>query len=138
MSVRVTVGGAGRLAARLDRLADQVEWAVQAAVEEGAHDLRREARDLLDVAGRGEPSAPFEPPRRQTGSLRDSLTVELAPDRLSARVSTPLDVGADLEFGTQDMAPRPWLAPAVENARPRIQARIEAAVREGIRQAARR
>ncbi len=132
MSLRVTVRGAGRLAARLDRLADQVEWAVQAAVEEGAHDLRREARALLDVAGRGEASAPGEPPRRQTGALRDSLRVELAPDRLSARVGTDLDVGAQLEFGIQAIAPRPWLAPAAENAAPRIRARIEEAVRRAM------
>ncbi len=138
MSVRVTVRGAGRLAARLDRLADRVEWAVQAAVEEGAHDLRREARDLLNRVGRGAPSAPGEPPRRQTGGLRDSLTVALAPDRLSARVGTDLDRGAHLEFGTQAIAPRPWLAPAAENAAPKIRARIKAAVREGIRQAVRR
>ena len=132
MSVRVTVSGAGRLAARLDRLADQVEWAVQAAVEEGAQDLRREARDLLNLAGRGTPSAPFESPRRQTGGLRDSLTVALAPDRLSARLGTDLDIGAHLEFGTQAIAPRPWLAPAAENARPKIQARIEEAVRQAL------
>jgi hypothetical protein len=100
MSVRVTLRGAGRFAARLERLADRIEWAVQAAVEEGAHDLRREARALLDVAGRGAASAPGEAPRRQTGGLRDSLRVELAPDRLSARVGTDLDYGADLEFGT--------------------------------------
>ena len=136
MRLRMTVSGAGRLAARLDRLADQVEWAVQAAVEEGAHDLRREARDLLSLAGRGAPSAPGEPPRRQTGALRDSVSVELAPDRLSATVGTNLDVGAQLEFGTRDMAPRPWLAPAADNARPKIRARIEEALREGIRQAA--
>ncbi len=138
MTVRVRLSGVGRLGARLDRLADQVEFAVQAAVAEGADDLRREARALLNVPGAGAPSAPGEPPRRQTGALRDSLTVELAPDRLSARVGTDLDSGADLEFGTQDMAPRPWLAPAAENARPKTQARIEAAVREAIRQAARR
>ncbi len=132
MSVRVTLSGAGRLAARLDRLADQVHWAVQAAVEEGAQDLRREARDLLNLAGRGEASAPFESPRRQTGALRDSLTVALAPDRLSARVGTDLDSGAHLEFGTQEIAPRPRLAPAAENARPRIQARIEAAVNQAL------
>lgn len=132
MSLRVTLSGAGRLAARLDRLADQVEWAVQAAIEEGAHDLRREARELLDVAGHGEASAPGEPPRRQTGTLRDSLTVALAPDRLSARVGTDLDSGAHLEFGTQAIAPRPWLAPAAENARPKIQARIEEAVRQAM------
>ncbi len=138
MSVRVTLSGAGRLAARLDRLVDQVHWAVQAAVEEGAHDLRREARDLLNLAGRGTPSAPGEPPRRQTGALRDSLTVELAPDRLSARVGTDLDSGAHLEFGTQEIAPRPWLAPAAENVAPRIRARIEEAVREALRRSSRR
>ena len=132
MSVRVTVGGAGRFAARLGRLADQVEWAVQAAVEEGAQDLRREARNLLNLAGRGEPSAPGEPPRRQTGALRDSLAIELAPDRLSATVGTNLDIGAHLVFGTQAIVPRPWLALAARNAAPRIRARIEAAVREGM------
>ncbi len=138
MTVRVTLSGAGRLAARLDRLADQVGWAVQAAVEEGAQDLRREARALLNVSGRGVPSLPGEPPRRQTGALRDSVRIELAPNRLSATVGTNLDLGAQLEFGTQNMAPRPWLAPAARLARPKIQARIEEAVRDGIRQSARR
>ena len=138
MSVRMTVSGAGRFAARLGRLADQIEWELQAAVEEGAHDLRREARDILNVAGHGAPSAPGEAPRRQTGTLRDSLNVVLANNRLSARVGTDLDIGADLEFGTQTMAPRPWLAPAVRAAQPLIQARIEEALRKGIRQAARR
>ncbi len=137
MTVRVSLSGAGRFAARLDRLADQIEWAVQTAVEEGAQDLRREARALLDVAGHGEASAPGEPPRRQTGALRDSLTVALAPDRLSARVGTDLDSGAQLEFGTQAIAPRPWLAPAAGNAAPRIRARIEAAVRQALIDAAR-
>ncbi len=138
MSVRVTVSGVGRLAARLDRLADHVELAVQSAVAESADDLRREARALLDVTGAGEPSAPGEPPRRQTGQLRDSLRVEIARNRLSATVGTDLDYGAHLEFGTQDMAPRPWLQPAAQNAAPRIRARIEDAVREAIRQAARK
>jgi HK97 gp10 family phage protein len=138
MTVRVRLSGVGRLAARLDRLADQVELAVQAAVAEGADDLRREARALLNVPGAGAPSSPGEPPRRQTGELRDSLRVEIAPDRLSATVGTDLDYGAHLEFGTQDMAPRPWLQPAAQNAAPRIKARIEDAVREALRQAARR
>lgn len=132
MSLRVSLNGAGSLAARLDRLADRVEWAVQAAVEEGATDLRREARALLDVPGGGVPSAPGEPPRRQTGALRDSVRIELAPDRLSATVGTNLDLGAHLEFGTRDIAPRPWLEPAARLARPKIQARIEAAVRQAM------
>jgi HK97 gp10 family phage protein len=138
MTVRVTVSGVGRLAARLDRLADQVEFAVQAAVADGADDLRREARALLNVSGSGAPSSPGEPPRRQSGRLRDSLRVEIAPGRLSAAVGSDLDYGADLEFGTQDTAPRPWLQPAAQNAAPGIKARIKDAVREAIRRAARR
>lgn len=138
MTVRVTVSGGGRLAARLDRLADQVELAVQSAVADGADDLRREARALLNVPGVGAPSSPGEPPRRQSGQLRDSLRTEIAPGRLSAAVGTDLDYGAHLEFGTQDTAPRPWLQPAVQNALPRIKARIKDALREALRRAARR
>lgn len=138
MTVRVTVSGGGRLAARLDRLADQVELAVQSAVADGADDLRREARALLNVPGVGAPSSPGEPPRRQSGHLRDSLRTEIAPGRLSAAVGTDLDYGAHLEFGTQDTAPRPWLQPAVQNALPRIKARIKDALREALRRAARR
>ncbi len=138
MTVRVTVSGGGRLAARLDRLADQVELAVQSAVAEGASDLRREARALLNVSGAGAPSGASEPPRRQSGRLRDSLRVEIAPGRPSATVGTDLDYGAHLEFGTLDTAPRPWLQPAAQIAAPRIEARIEDAVREALRQTARR
>lgn len=138
MTVRVTVSGGGRLAARLDRLADQVELAVQSAVADGADDLRREARALLNVPGVGAPSSPGEPPRRQSGQLRDSLRTEIAPGRPSAAVGTDLDYGAHLEFGTQDTAPRPWLQPAVQNALPRIKARIKDALREALRRAARR
>ncbi len=137
MTVRVTVSGVGRLAARFDRLADQVEFAAQAALAEGAHDLRRVARALLNLPGAGAPSAPGEPPRRQTARLRDSLRVEIAPDRLSATVGTDLDYGAHLEFGTLDTAPRPWLQPAAQIAAPSIEARIEDAVREALRQATR-
>ena len=81
-------------------------------------------------AGCGAPSAPGEPSRRQTGGQRDRFTVALAPDRLSARVGTDLDSGADLEFGTRVIAPRPLFAPAAENVTPCIKARIEAAVRQ--------
>ena len=138
MTVRVTISGVGRLAARLERVADQVELAVQSAVAEGADDLRREARALLNLPGAGAPSGPGEPPRRQSAQLRDSLRVEIAPDRLSAAVGTDLDYGAHLEFGTQDTAPRPWLQPAAQTAAPRIKARIEDAVCQALRRSAQR
>ena len=110
MTVRVTVSGGGRLAARLDRLADEVELAVQSAVADGADDLHREARALLNVPGVGAPSAPGEPPRRQSGHLRDSLRTEVAPGRLSAAVGTVMQdtylfhtsLGDNIRYGRLD------------------------------------
>ena len=133
--VRVGVNTRG-LAARLDRLRREVETSVRHAVEAGAEDLRQEARTLLDTPGTAGPSAPGAPPRRRTGRLRDSLFVEIAPSRLSARVGTDLDYGGDLEFGTQVTASRPWLLPAARNAGPRIEARIAEAVQAAIRRSA--
>ena len=50
MTLRVTVSGVGRLAARLDRLADQVELAVQSAVAAGADGLMIEVHPEPDHA----------------------------------------------------------------------------------------
>jgi hypothetical protein len=61
--------------------------------------------------------------------LRDSLFVRLGHDGLSAEVGTDLAYGRDLEFGTRRLAARPWLRPAVEAAKPRIRARLRAALR---------
>lgn len=70
-------------------------------------------------------SAPGQSPASDTGTLVNSIYVE--PDG-PARVvvGSRLAYAAYLEFGTQNIAPRPAWVPAVEKLRPEFMAQIEA------------
>ncbi len=103
------------------------------AVAESAQDLRETARELVGKPGAGGASRPGEPPRLDSGRLRDSIFARVSADGLSAEVGTDLDYGAQLEFGTQRMAARPWLHPAFEASKDRIKARLRAAARDAFR-----
>lgn len=59
------------------------------------------------------PSAPGEPPRKQTGRLRSSVTYEVLDGELVARVGTNVKYAKWLELGTVSMLPRPWLRRAL-------------------------
>lgn len=67
------------------------------------------------------PSKPGEPPRKQHGRLRASVTYEVDPDTLTARVGTNVEYGRHLELGTRrGLAPRPWLRRALLEMRGRV------------------
>jgi HK97 gp10 family phage protein len=61
-------------------------------------------------------SAPGEPPANDTGNLARSVAVVVAqPGVLStAYVNVGAPYGADLEFGTRNMEPRPFLQPSLD------------------------
>jgi phage gpG-like protein len=103
------------------------------AVAESAAGLREAARELLGKPGTDGPSRPGEAPRMDSGRLRDSIFARVGADGFSAEVGTDLDYGAQLEFGTQRMAPRPWLHPAFEASKSRIKARLRKAARDALR-----
>jgi hypothetical protein len=84
-----------------------------------------QAKELLSVAGTGKVkgkqtgpvvhSQPGEPPRKQTGRGRASVTYEVDQATATARVGTNVDYMAHQERGTKrGLAPRPWLRPAFE------------------------
>lgn len=83
------------------------------------------------VAGRrGKPhqaSAPGQPPQSDTGTLANSVKWEA--DRNGYAVGTAIQHGLHLEFGTSQMAPRPWLLPAVEAELPQFRRRLVDAIR---------
>jgi hypothetical protein len=93
----------------------------------------RRAKELLSIpgtavsTGKGGPkakkgrrvtgatrSAPGEPPRKQTGFLREHVTFEVDESSMEARVGTNLLYGKALELGTKrGLLPRPWLRRAL-------------------------
>lgn len=89
--------------------------------------VQNHAKELISVAGTmkadagrdrkgrfrrqygANPSAPGEPPHKQTGHLRRSVARDVDSHHLTARVGTNLKYGRWLELGTRFMAARPWL-----------------------------
>lgn len=59
-------------------------------------------------------SKPGEPPRKQTGRLRSSVTHEVDHETGAGRVGTNVRYGKALELGTKrGLLPRPWLRRAL-------------------------
>jgi phage gpG-like protein len=103
-----------------------VQFVTRAAIE-----VQRRAKELLSVAGSGRKkgrkagpavhSRPGEPPRKQTGRLRASVTHDVDAASLTARVGTNVEYGKYLELGTKrGIAPRPWLRRALAEMQGRV------------------
>lgn len=118
---------------RLDWHGDEAKEMIHARAIEfvtgAALIVKRRAQELLSVAGtavsigKGSKgnrvegavrSKPGEPPRKQTGFLRNHVTSEVDDDTTAARVGTNLPYGKALELGTKrGLLPRPWLRRAL-------------------------
>ena len=118
MKFSTRLDGLGAWQAALSRIA--APSAVTTEIEAAADALRDAARANLDDG---------QPPASRSGALAAALAVAVAEDGTSATVSTPLDHGWHLEFGTLTRPPTPWLAPALDAARSGILARIKGLLR---------
>jgi HK97 gp10 family phage protein len=116
-----------------DAARDHVRERLAKGLWRAAQAVERRARELLAVSGTAQAtglgrrrkgsriygaarSAPGEPPRKQTGRLRASVTSEVDEGALEARVGTNINdppYPRWLELGTGKMAPRPWLRRAL-------------------------
>jgi len=73
-------------------------------------------------------SAPGEAPATDTGRLAGSIRADI--EGLKAEVVADTEYAAWLEFGTQNIQPRPFLVPALEVERPKWNARLNAVVED--------
>lgn len=73
-------------------------------------------------------SAAGEAPATDTGRLASSVTFE-STGPLTVEVSTEVEYGPYLEFGTRDIAPRPNWVPSVQEEEPKFNERIERALK---------
>lgn len=61
-----------------------------------------------------QPAPPGEPPGVDTGALKSSVVAEPGDDPWTQIVHDGVEYGVHLEYGTEKMAARPWMLPAVE------------------------
>jgi HK97 gp10 family phage protein len=105
------------------------------AIFVGAGILETEARRLIvagAIQGAGHiPSAPGDPPNRDTGQLDQSITARRR-SKLKSQVSVGAPYGLFLEFGTALMAERPFMRPATKRTRSKITKLVERAVRNAL------
>jgi HK97 gp10 family phage protein len=74
-------------------------------------------------------SAPGQAPASDTGRLANSITADIEGKR--ATVTAGTEYAAPLEFGTRDIEPRPFMVPAMEQERPKFNARLQKIVDAG-------
>lgn len=74
-------------------------------------------------------SAPGEPPASDTGRLVGSLRTEYDFDHLKGTLMASTSYAGYLEFGTQRMAPRPFMRPALVNRKDEVEKLVARAIR---------
>ncbi len=72
-------------------------------------------------------SKPGSPPNQDRGTLTRNIRVTMNDD-LTADISSNAPYSAALEFGTSDMAARPFMTPAVEGQRVKHKERLQKAI----------
>lgn len=109
---------------RLENTRAQALEILGVAVARKAQLLRNEILETLSRPGTGRrygrhvASAPGQAPAVDQGQLRQSITA-LKVEPFRWRVGTNVEYALYLEFGSQRVAPRPFIRPAVEAVRGR-------------------
>jgi phage gpG-like protein len=120
--------------AKLNRVTrGSLERGIRGATLEG----ERLVKDELSQPGKGRvyglhrASAPGDPPAPDTGRLRNSVSsdVEAVGNVVTGTVSTNAEYAAHLEFGTERIAPRPFMSSLVTKYLKRIKDAFTASAR---------
>lgn len=77
-------------------------------------------------------SAAGDAPAGDTGFLASNIHLILSADGMRGEVQSRADYSAPLEFGTRDMAARPFLQPALEQGKQKYKRMFSKAVKDGI------
>lgn len=95
-----------------DRARVAIAAAIEATVGQIGERIVADVRERIDDAYPPS-SEPGTPPRRRTGALRDGIASATTADgaTTTASVSSSAPYGPYLEFGTERIAPRPFMGP---------------------------
>jgi HK97 gp10 family phage protein len=145
MTVRMKVVNAKQFAKKIQQHSKDVERNLKKAVRVAATETRNTAVvSILQNPRAGGSVTRYSPtrtinisaagdaPAGDTGFLAANIELVMAPDGMSAEVQSRADYSAALEFGTRDMAARPFLQPALEEGRKKYERMFAKAVKDGI------
>lgn len=133
----VKTTGASRHARRLKKLRN-IQKGVATGLFSAGLEIEDDARESIiqgSVSGSGHvPSAPGQPPNRDTGFLDTNIeTIEVSVSPPTVHVISNAPYSAALEFGTSKMAERPYMRPATEKNRAEVGRKVAQAVRVTVR-----
>lgn len=131
--IKAKFKGIKDLRRRTERMAEVFEQGRTKAVQEATLLIHREAISLIQKTSAGSKSdirynpkrtvnvsKPGEPPNTDTGRLVQSVKFDFDDGGAVGMVGSNLKYAAWLEFGTEKMAPRPWLSTAVSNSTKKV------------------
>lgn len=110
---------------------NQIEGRVHAMIDEATVHMHRDARRSISEPS-PPPSAPGQPPHKLTGNLRRWLKFTVTKEdgawvgRIGYEEGSPAPYAVDLERGkmSRKLAPRPFLRPALDRAKARVEGRL--------------
>lgn len=113
----------------------RIHFNASAGVREAAQELADNYSKLIRTGSRSgrhyrenpnQSSAPGEPPKTQTGELAGSVEVHMTgrSGSLQGKVVINAPYAAELEYGTEEIEPRPALVPLMNKARRRYRETI--------------
>lgn len=104
------------LAVRLERVAGRIGTASSGALTKTASDIVETARALAPV---------------DTGALRDSISASVtgALGDTAVEIGPTVSYGPEVEYGTSDTSPQPFMRPAFERGTPQLEADLDRIVR---------
>jgi HK97 gp10 family phage protein len=120
--IRGGIKGIDKTLKKARKAADSFERARDMALKESALLIHETAVRIVtenSVGTDGKRSEPFEAPFKDTGTLSKSIKMDFS-EKGVAKIGSNLKYAAWLEFGTENMAPRPWLSTAVEESSKRV------------------
>ena len=112
----VVKGYEGSLRALIGRAGNLVRNTAIQSINQGS----RSGAFYMKGGKTGQRSAAGEPPKTDEGILAGSIVIDIDPDGLGASVESRADYSEALEFGTSKMAARPFMQPALEENKPKI------------------
>lgn len=114
VKIKIEVKGVEETIAKLSTLNAKARKAVEQQIAESALNIQMGAKKRCPV---------------RTGALRNSITVDFY-GKMSAQIGPHMLYDKYVEFGTRKMAAQPYLFPAFEEERPKLEEGIIKAIKE--------